>query len=556
MGRDLLLKKITDAKESLPETLLVYLDREINDKNVKAEGYLERKLSELIKEDILYISSYSKSKIRAIVGEVGSGKTILLNKFKENFIELLKNNCVVFFLNFSDISVTDNKDFAKDISKTIYNQIKEHFYFFNLHEYNDEQLSEYFNDFKIIDAIMNIRNAEIKAKRFFFEEITEGNLVELLEGYLKIAFSKNFPVLFIIDELNYLIKNDPNENKILTNIIIQRLLRGWWRKFTEKPLFLITSCLTEEFSKLPELNPSFYSIIKRNIIKLDKLSKEEKRILIELIYQEYKKYLNRKLDLTIFIDEIEKRVENIKNREKLDYYITEYARDFVQIIATVMSENIEIDYLQKSYYIYEEDSREFIKPKLKDKGFDIKNMPNKEFNYDGFGIDIYSEDKSNRQKIKHALGECKSQKFNSGHVDEWDYKLLKLEHKDSYSKDDDFIFTIAPNYTKKAKQRLTQMHCKVFYFESERAKNLAKLSKKTSEKKPKKIQKKIKDKKITFDDLTRAQKEFCQFIRDKGGKVGIKTLNSKFEKDKASRLIRELEKSNKIEKVKLSYKLK
>ena len=62
MGKDLLLKRINDAKEGLPETLLAYIDREINDTNVKAPvGYFGKKLSELIAEDITYISSLKKT---------------------------------------------------------------------------------------------------------------------------------------------------------------------------------------------------------------------------------------------------------------------------------------------------------------------------------------------------------------------------------------------------------------------------------------------------------------------------------------------------------------
>ena len=222
MGKDILLKRINDAKEGLPETLLAYIDREINGTNVKApEGFQGKKLSELIKEDITYVSSLRKSRIRAIIGKVGSGKTILLNKYEDYFLELLKNKVLVFFLKLSDISVTNNQDFAKDISKTIYNQIKDYYEFLKLREFNETTLSNYFNDFEIIDAIKNMRDSEINAKRFFFTKITEGNLIELLEGYLKIAFSKNYPVIFLLDELNYLIKNDPDERKILTNIIVQ-----------------------------------------------------------------------------------------------------------------------------------------------------------------------------------------------------------------------------------------------------------------------------------------------------------------------------------------------
>lgn len=82
MGQDILLKKITDAKEGLPETLLAFIDREINDENVKVKGCSEKNLSDLIKNEITYISSYKKAKLKAIIGEVGSGKTIILNKIK------------------------------------------------------------------------------------------------------------------------------------------------------------------------------------------------------------------------------------------------------------------------------------------------------------------------------------------------------------------------------------------------------------------------------------------------------------------------------------------
>ena len=571
MGRDLLLEKINDAKEGLPETILAYLDREINNVNVKApKDYFGKKLSELIKEDITYTSSYRKSRIKAVIGKVGSGKTILLNNFKEHFLKMLNNQGMVFFLNLSDISVTNNKDFAKDISKSIYDQIKEYYDFLKLNEYGEDQLFDYFNDFDMIGAIKNIRISEYNAKKYFFSKITEGNLIELLEGYLKIAFSKNYPVLFIIDELNYLIKNDPNEKKILTNIIVQRLQRGWWQKFTEQPLLLITACLETEFSELAKLNPSFYSVIKENIIELDKFSKKEQRGLIELVYNEYKQYLSENIDLNNFIDKIEKKFEDIKDKGKLDFYIKEYARGFVQIIATIMSENINIDHLRKSYEIYEEDARNYIKPILQEKGYDINSIPDREYKYDGFGIDIYAENKSKRQGIIHALGECKSRKFNSKYVDDWEFNLLKLEKKGSYNKNSDFIFTMAPEYTKSAKDRLKQIGCKIYTYTSGRAENLAKLSvknkekkKKVAKRKAKKIKKKTKikplfeeEKKLFLDDLTRAEEEVCLYIKNKGGKVGIITLKKQFGDEKAIRLIKELEKRNKIVKVKRSYKLK
>jgi len=86
-------------------------------------------------------------------------------------------------------------------------------------------------------------------------------------------------------------------------------MRGWWQKFTDQPLLLICTCLTDEFLSLSQLNPSYYSIINKNTIELDKFSKKEKRDLIEMIYHEYEEYLGKNITLQTFIDTIEKRFE-------------------------------------------------------------------------------------------------------------------------------------------------------------------------------------------------------------------------------------------------------
>ncbi|MHA1249345.1 MAG: hypothetical protein ACTSRP_05080 [Candidatus Helarchaeota archaeon] len=565
MGKYQIFNEIIDAMDGLPETILFYLDREIDNEHIYApDEYKGKRLSKLISDDITYISSFRKSRIRAIVGRVGSGKTVLLSKFRDSFLNYFQNSGMILYLNLSDISITNPVDFASEISKKIYFQIKEYFDILGFDNLTANELLEIFDDFNIVKAINNIKINEYEAKNFFYNKITEGNLISLLEGYLSSAFNKNYPVLFLIDELNYLIKNDPNENKILTNIIVQRLLRGWWEKFNNKPLLLMVASLEKEFNDLQNINPSFYSIIDRNIIKLEKFSKKEKRELMEAIYKKYNEFLSPNISLNNFIDEIERRIQNSKDKTKLDYYFQDYARGFVQIVATVMYDNIDINFYQKSYELYEEDARAFIKPILSKKGFDINSMPNKPFKYDGFEIDVYAENKKHRQGIIHALGECKSTKFNSKYVDEWDYKLLKLKEKGSYNKNLDFIFTIAPDYTSEAENRLRAIGCEIYRFESERAKNLIssyhktkdKKIKKHIEKKPKiRVQKSISDKKLKLDDLTRAQGEFLEFINKKGGKVGIVTLKKNFGNDKALRLIKELENLGKIKKEKRSYKL-
>ena len=566
MGQDILLKKITDAKEGLPETLLAFIDREINDENVKVKGCSEKNLSDLIKNEITYISSYKKAKLKAIIGEVGSGKTILLNKIKEKFYEFFKDNCLIFSLNLSDISVLNNEDFAKDISKSIYPQIRKYYDILKLNEYNQDQLLDYFS-YDNVEALLKLKIKEKEAKKYFLNEITERNLIELLEGYLKIAFDKSLPVLFIIDELNYLIINDPDDRKILTNIILQRLLRGWIKKFTKNPLYLVLVCLKNEFARLSQLNPSFYSVAKNNVIELGKLSKKEERELIELIYQDYDGYLSKNIDLENFIDEVEKKYQDETNKEKIDYYFKACARDFVQIVATVMSKHIDINYLQESYFIYEEDARNHMKGILAEKRFNVESMPNKEYRYDGFGIDIYCEDKNQRDRIRHALGDCKSQKYNSTWFEDWDYKLMKLKEKGSYDESFDYAFTIAPDYTDPAENRLKKKGCELYRYKSDRADNLAKMSKKTKQKQKVETSRKVKRKETKskkepikkighdFKDLTRIKLEICLFLESKNGKDDIVTLNKKFGKEKAGRLMRDLEKINKIEKVLKSYRL-
>jgi hypothetical protein len=259
---------------------------------------------------------------------------------------------------------------------------------------------------------------------------------------------------------------------VLVKIFTEKFIRLLFEQFSRNKLYLVISCLqnptNKEWDKLKSHSKNFQSIVEGKEVILGDLTLKERKEIIQQISDK------------IGFQHKDKKNFFSKVKSSLDYYVP---RTLLRCIANVLDM---MDYTTYTKYeirkIYEKDAREFITPKLKDKGFNFVETDEKEIG--GYNLDIYASAPTSRTSYrKKAFGEvsimnrsnmvAKIEKFVG-----WLKQMKNVEYNPAKG---DFAFFICPpnRITDNSKRILSDNNISPYEFPSKNVEELLKHVEKT-----------------------------------------------------------------------------
>ncbi len=388
--------------------------------------------------------------MREVVEEIASGANIILY-FDFKFVtDNLEEFWPIFIQNFLSQLTNEEKPLLSEILNTIDSTTREDVLFKTLK--NPDLVK---NVLKLISSSSSERRA---AFRYFYDmKLDTKTIGDFFYGVIDLALELDYLVVIIFDEIQFLDEIDPS--KRLLKLFAEKFVRYLMERFSNKRLCIAVSCLEnpdeKEWTKLKSHSKNFESIVKDKEILLGNLSIEEKNEIIEQVADK------------IGFDQKNRKIFFTKIKESLLYFLP---RDLLKQIANTLDSMDFIGYtLHEIRTIYEDSAREFMKDKLRKKGFKHLNSEAKEIG--GYNIDIYATGSTNRSGyVPKAFGEAtiinragmkqKAEKFSN-----WLYRMRGREYNPEKG---DFAFFICPSntITEQTNKVLKDNEIELFYFNS------------------------------------------------------------------------------------------
>ena len=419
--------------------------------------------------DILNVFNQKITKIRPVVGANGAGKTTLLKfKMRDAVEEIAPDSNIFLFFDFK--FVTDNleefwpifiqnfitqltneeKPLLSEILNTIDSTTREDVLFKTLK--NPDLVN---NVLKLISSSSSERRA---ALRYFYDmQLDTKTIGDFFYGVINLALELDYLVVIVFDEIQFL--DEIDASKRLLKLFAEKFIRYLMEKFSNKRLCIAISCLEnpdeKEWTKLKSHSKNFESIVKNKEILLGNLSIEEKNAIIKQVANK------------IGFDQKNRKIFFTKMKESLYYFLP---RELLKQIANTLDSMDFIGYtMHEIRTIYEDSAREFMKDKLRRKGFKHLNSETKEIG--GYNIDIYATGSTNRSGyVPRAFGEAtiinragmkqKAEKFSN-----W---LFRMRGREYNPEKGDFAFFICPpnTITEQTDKVLKDNDIELFYFNS------------------------------------------------------------------------------------------
>lgn len=416
---------------------------------VKAsQNFIGKTVNEIFQKDLFNVYTQKISRIRPIIGANGAGKTTLLNfKIKKTLETIAPDSYIFLFFDFK--YVTENVDqFWSIFMQKLISQ---------LNEDDDSILNEILskmdpstreiklmkilmnpelvdNTLKLISSTSNERRSALKY--FYNPQLDTKTISDFFYGIIDLMLQLDYFVAIAFDELQFLDEVD-NSNRLL-KLFAEKFIRYLVEQYPNHRLYIAISCLQnpneQEWEHLKNHSKNFESIIKDNEIYLGTLTTEEKNEIIQKVAKE------------VGFDNKNRKIFYTRMKESLIYYLP---RDLLKQIARVLDT---MDYVGYTEYeirtVYEDNAREYIKEKLRKKGF--KHLHPKVKEVGGYNIDIYATGSTRRSGyIPKAFGEVtitnrnrmkqKVEKFS-----DWLYRMRGREYNPGKG---DYAFFICPPNT-------------------------------------------------------------------------------------------------------------
>jgi len=388
--------------------------------------------------------------MREAVEEIAPNSNIILF-FDFKFVtDNLKEFWPIFIQKFISQLTNEEKPLLSDILNTIDSATREDVLFKALK--NPDLVN---NVLKLISSSSSERRA---ALRYFYDmQLDTKTIGDFFYGVINLALELDYLVVIVFDEIQFL--DEIDASKRLLKLFTEKFVRHLMEEFSNKRLCIAISCLEnpveKEWTKLKSHSKNFESIVKNKEILLGNLSIEEKNEIIKQVADK------------IGFDQKNRKIFFTKMKESLYYFLP---RDLLKQIANTLDSMDFIGYtMHEIRTIYEDSAREFMKDKLRRKGFKHLNSETKEIG--GYNIDIYATGSTNRSGyVPKAFGEAtmrnragmkqKAEKFS-----DW---LFRMRGREYNPKKGDFAFFICPpnSITEQTDKVLKDNDIELFYFNS------------------------------------------------------------------------------------------
>jgi len=430
----------------------IYIERKVQHplRSEKKDGvkassnFIGKNVTDIFRRDLLHVKNLGIATIRPVIGPNGAGKTTLLKfRVKERLNKIAPKKHFYLFFDFKE--VTDDKDEfwsifmqlfisqitdeEENILNTLISNISRHRRRF--------ELSQRFKNKKLIDNLLKLTsedpNDQYLASEYFFGDLSSKVIRDLFFGFIELALDQKYLITIGFDELQFL--NEIDESNVLLKMFLETFIRHLMEKFPNKRLYLVISCLEnpskQEWTKLKEKSKNFKSIIENKEIVLGNLTTEEKEAIITQVADK------------VGFKENERKMFFKRVKESLYYY---FPRDLLKCIANVIDS---MDYTYHTDYeirkIYENDTREYMKDRLKSKGF--KHVSSEEKEIGGYDIDIYATASTHRSNyVKKAFGEVSMIQSSNikGKVEKFANWLYRMKGREYNPDKGDYAFFVTP----------------------------------------------------------------------------------------------------------------
>lgn len=475
-SRSKLREQILRLEQGFPQDW-IYIEREIKNslesketEGVKASmNFVEKSVSDIFHQDIINIYNQKVSKIRPVVGANGAGKTTLLKYHVKDYLDEIASGSNIFLI-FDFKAVTDNiNEFWSIFVQNLLDQLmNEQINVIKLliSKLDESKIRyELFRIFKnknLIDNLLKLVSLDpnehsIAFEYFYSENLDTKTIGDLFNGILKLALQLDFIVLIAFDEIQFL--NEIDTTNVLLKTFLEKFIRFLMERFNRERLYILISCLEnpreQEWTKLKDQSRNFETIVRGKEIILGNLTSKEKDEIIQQVAEK------------IGFERKEEKAFLSKVKGSLSYYLP---RHLLQAIAREIDSMGYIGYTEYDLrQIYEEDARNYMKDKLKKKGYmhmepDVKKIG-------GYNVDIFATAETNRTNyVKKAFGEAtimrkqgmkqKIEKFS-----DWLYRMKGREYNPDKG---DYAFIICPpdRITKNSRQVLEDNNIDLIEFVS------------------------------------------------------------------------------------------
>ena len=505
LGKTELKQKISLLEQGLPQKW-IYIERRVlnplssdNNEGVKANiKYLNKTLSSIFHQDLLNVKNTGLAKIRTVIGPNGVGKTTQLKfQVKDYLKEIEPDFSIYFFFDFKQMANTI-EEFWTIFGERLFEQINKRGYLSKILEDLDslERRSLMIKSFKNKDLVDNLiklsssdRYKKLEAEEYFYSgQLKTKDISNFFFGLLRLAFEHNYTVVILFDEVQYLDEIDPSN--VLVKMFAEQFIRLLFEQYSNNKLYLVVSCLQNpqknEWNILKSRSKSFQSIVEGKEIILGNLTLNERE---EIVNQVSSKIGFQKNDRSVFLSKV---------KSSLDYYLPRYLLQCIANILDMMEYTAYTDFEVRK--LYEKDARNYISPKLKERGFKFIEPDVKKIG--GYNVDIFATAPTSRAKYrKQAFGEVTMIK-RAGMVDKiekfanWLNRMKNVEYKPE--KGDLAFFICPPNrITENSKMILKDNNILLYEYSSKNIEELVKVSKPQliPEKEPLEVNKEIKPKK-------------------------------------------------------------
>lgn len=423
--------------QGLP-TDLVFIDRRIVPGHVQVYNEYDAKtLCDFITHDLASVKSGMGSIIRPFIGKFGSGKTTQI-KCVQRIAHQTLPQCIIVRLNLRDTPL-QRKEFLGAVQRQVIESLKP--YVNQL--IPDEPLATIAEDFGSVEIVRQIRRLtrgseedRLEAHQFFYDEIAEERIFQLLKGTISVNTRRGYPVVLLIDELEYLATYD--DNQALTAMIAERMMRQLLENCPEN-LYIAFTCEHETFEKLQKLNEPFYRIAKPQEVVLDAISEDEKRTFIENLLEASIEHTFGRIN----VDDVLRKIHGT--------LAAFFMNQFVGIVARTILEHINVhkELFSKIHETYERNARIQAAQILAGNRFESGHLANDVTRVGGYDFDIFAERSDRTLKIR-AFGEIKSVQCSKAWAEEFVDWLRNLRGTE-YNPSRDCALFIAPDFTPEAK---------------------------------------------------------------------------------------------------------
>ncbi|MBD3213516.1 MAG: hypothetical protein GF311_12990 [Candidatus Lokiarchaeota archaeon] len=337
----------------------------------------------------------------------------------------------------------------------------------------DMKLMKIFRNPTLVNNLLKLnsefqKDKEVALSYFYDMDLDTKTISDFFYGIIDLALQSGYMVCLAFDELQFLDEIDTS-NKLL-KLFLEKFIRHIMEIFAIRKLYILISCLQnpdlKEWSKLKTKSKNFASIVQGKEVVLGQLTNKEKDRIVNQVPEKIG-----------FDEENEKRFFT-KVKESLMYYLP---RDLLGHIAKVLDTMDFVGYTKfEIRKIFEDDARNYMTPRLKDKGFiHIESEPKKVGEYE---IDIYAEKGTNRAGyVPKAFGEVTMIKKSGikGKAEKFANWLYRMKDKEYRPKKGDFAFFVCPpnSLTKGAKEVLDANDIELYKFKSNNVEELMKQGK-------------------------------------------------------------------------------